>query len=71
MALDLKTIRIGNGERGHGFAKFENREMVQRCLNVADLALRDGLRSRRGDRKSKGNRRERLHSGLLGRNNHR
>jgi hypothetical protein len=42
--------------------------MVQRGFNVPDLALAGGLRARSGNRKSKGNRRERFHSGLLGRN---
>src|ERR1019366_5464543 len=65
MPLDLKAVGIGYGERGHGLAEFENGEMVQRGFNMADLALAGGLRPRSGNRKSKGNRRERFHSGLL------
>src|ERR1019366_5077370 len=68
MPLDLEAVGIGYGERGHRLAKFENREMVQRGFNMADLALAGGLRARSGNRKSKGNRRERFHSGLLRRN---
>ena len=37
MPLDLKAVGIGDGERGHGLAKFENGEMVQRGFNMADL----------------------------------
>src|ERR1035438_4568281 len=61
MLLDLKAVGIGYGERGHGLAKFENCEMVQRGFNVTDLALVSSLRARSGNRKSKGNRRERFH----------
>jgi hypothetical protein len=46
MALDLKAVGIGYGERGHGLAEFENGEMVQRGFNMADLALAGGLRPR-------------------------
>src|ERR1700691_4503005 len=68
MALDLEAVWIGYGERGHRLAKLKTCEMVQRGFNMTDLALTGGLRPRRGNRKSKGNRHERFHSCLQGRN---
>ena len=59
MSLDLKAVWIGDGKRRHGLAKFENRQMVQRCLDVTDLALAGRLRPGRGRNESKGKDRDR------------
>ena len=67
MALHLEAVGVADCERSYGFPEFEDGEMVQRSLDVLNLTLGRGLRPRCGNRKSKGNRRERLHSGLLGR----
>jgi hypothetical protein len=45
MPLDLKAVGIGDGERGHGLAEFENGEMVQRGFNMADAADRPDMRA--------------------------
>ena len=64
VALNLKTVRIGDGECRHGLAEFENREMVQRRFNVTDLGLACRLRAGNGNRKHKEHGHERFHSGL-------
>ena len=67
MSLDLKAVWIGDRKGRHGLTKFENSQMIQRGLDVTDLALAGRLRTGRDRTESKKKDRERLHGGLLGR----